>query len=95
MKLPIPISFNWDKGNVDKNWKKHQVHFKEAEEIFFNRPLKIFSDKGHSIKEQRFAALGVTNLKRRLTIIFIYRNNKIRVISARNQSQKERGEYEK
>lgn len=95
MKLPIPIAFDWDKDNIDKNWKKHKVHFKETEEIFFNKPLKVFPDKRHSKKEKRFAAFGITNLKRKLTIIFTFRRNKIRVISARNQSKKERGEYEK
>lgn len=95
MKLPIPRSFDWDKGNIDKNWKKHKVYFKEAEEVFFNRPLKVFLDKKHSEREKRFVALGVTNLKRRLTIIFMLRKESIRIISARNQSKKERGEYEK
>jgi len=95
MELSIPLAFNWDKGNVDKNWKKHKVHFKEAEEVFFNHPLKIFPDKGHSGKEKRFLALGKTNLKRKLSIIFTLRENRIRIISARNQSRKERRYYEK
>lgn len=95
MKLPTPLSFDWDKGNLDKNLKKHKVYFKEAEEIFFNKPLKIFPDRNHSIREKRFAALGVTNRKRKLTIVFTLRGEKIRVISARDQSRKERSEYEK
>jgi len=95
MNLPIPLAFNWDKGNIDKNWKKHKVHFEEAEEVFFNKPLKIFPDKGHSKKEKRFLALGTTNRRKNLTIIFTFRGNKIRVISARGQSRKERSEYAK
>lgn len=95
MKLPAPISFNWDKGNLEKSWKKHKVHFKEAEEVFFNKPLKIFLDEKHSKKENRYVAFGVTNLKRKLTIIFTIRKNKIRVISTRNQSKKERKAYVK
>jgi len=95
MKLPVPISFDWDKGNLEKSWEKHKVHFKEAEEVFFNKPLKIFLDKKHSKKENRYVAFGVTNLKRKLTIIFTIRKNKIRIISTRNQSKKERKEYVK
>ena len=95
MKLPVPVSFDWDKGNLEKSWEKHKVHFKEAEEVFFSKPLKIFPDKKHSKKENRYVAFGITNLKRKLTIIFIIRKNKIRVISARNQSKKERKEYVK
>ena len=94
-RLPIPLSFDWNKGNIDKNWKKHRVHFKEAEEVFFNKPLRIFPDIKHSGKEDRFVAFGKTNQKRKLTIIFTLREEKIRIISARNQSKKERGEYEK
>ncbi len=86
--------FDWNKGNVDKNWTKHKVSFKECEEIFRNQPIKIFYDKHHSKKEERFAAFGITNNKRLLTIIFTVRNNKIRIISARNQSRKERKKYE-
>lgn len=94
VKLPVPASFGWDKGNTDKNWKKHKVHFKEAEEIFFNKPLKIFKDVKHSQKENRFVGLGVTNKKRKLYIVFTVRGKKIRIISARNQSKKERRLYE-
>lgn len=94
VKLPVPASFEWDKGNTDKNWKEHKVHFKEAEEIFLNKPLKIFKDVKHSQKENRFVGLGVTNKERKLYIVFTVRGKKIRIISARNQSKKERRLYE-
>ncbi|MCH7641111.1 BrnT family toxin [Patescibacteria group bacterium] len=93
-KSPAPISFDWDRGNIEKNWKKHKVHFKEAEEAFFNKPLKIFPDKKHSTKERRLQAFGITNSRRNLTIFFTIRDNKIRVISARDQNKKERRKYE-
>jgi uncharacterized protein len=95
MKLPVPIAFDWDHGNIDKNQEKHKVHFKEAEEIFFINPLKIFPDKQHSEKESRFVAYGITNNFRKLIVIFTIRDSKIRVISARNQNKKERSQYEK
>ena len=94
-KLPAPIEFNWDQGNINKNRKKHKVHFKEAEETFFDERIKIFPDIAHSINEKRFIALGRTNNKRYLAVIFTIRGAKIRVISARNMNRKERGEYEK
>lgn len=95
VKLPVPFSFDWDEGNVEKNWKRHKVHYKEAEEVFFNRPLKIFEDIKHSQKEERFVGLGITNRDRKLNLVFNIRNNRIRVISARDQSKKERGLYAK
>ena len=95
MKLPVPLSFDWNKGNLDKNWLKHKVSLKEAEEIFFSRPLKIFEDEKHSQKEERLLAYGITNRRRQLMIVFTLRGEKIRIISARNQNKKERRIYEK
>lgn len=94
-KLPIPIAFEWDKGNFDKNLIKHKITNKETEEIFKDRYLKIFTDTKHSKKEQRFVAYGTTNTDIKLTIVFTLRNKKIRVTSARNQNKKERRVYEK
>ena len=93
MKLPVPLSFDWNKGNIDKNWQKHKVHFKEAEEVFLNKPLSLLRDIKRSQSEERYIALGITNQKRKLHIVFTIRNNKIRIISARNQSKKERKLY--
>lgn len=94
-RIPKPLAFDWDKGNVDKSFNKHNVTSKEAEETFSNKPLKIFEDLSHSEKEQRFMAFGVTNLSRKLTVVFTLRKQKIRVISARDQNIKERRVYEK
>ena len=94
-KLPSPIAFEWDKGNIEKNYVKHGITNKEAEEVFFNKPLKIFQDAKHSQKEKRFLTYGVTNQKRGLTIVFTIRKQKIRAVSARDQNKKERRIYEK
>jgi len=95
MKAIKIIGFDWDEGNKDKNYQKHKVSFKEAEEVFFNRPLKVFKDKKHSQVEERFIALGKTDSGRKLFIAFTIRKKKLRVISARDQSRKERKIYEK
>ncbi|GAB4219479.1 MAG: BrnT family toxin [Candidatus Microgenomates bacterium] len=88
------IDFDWDEGNIDKNQIKHNVHFKECEEVFLNKPM-IDKDIKHSLKEKRYFCLGETNKKRYLFISFTIRNYKIRVISARPMSKKERRIYEK
>lgn len=86
--------FDWDKANIDKNLVKHKVDFREAEEIFFNKPRRLYLDKLHSQIEVRYTALGITNKKRKLIISYTIRKNKIRIISARDQSRKERRLYE-
>lgn len=85
--------FDWDEGNRDKNWLKHLVSNRESEELFFNRPLIIAADTKHSELEERYFALGQTNDGRQLFVSFTIRLNKIRVISARDMSQKERVRY--
>jgi uncharacterized DUF497 family protein len=85
--------FEWDDGNIDKNWLKHTVSPAECEQLFFNRPLVIQGDLKHSELEKRFYALGQTDSKRTLFIVFTVRNNRIRVISARDMSRKEREVY--
>jgi len=95
MKTIKITEFDWDERNRDKNYKKHKVNIKESEEVFFNRPLKVFKDKKHSHVEERFIAFGKTDAGRKLFIAFTIRKNKLRVISARDQSRKERKIYEK
>jgi len=86
--------FEWDESNKNKNWIKHKVSNSECEQIFFNQPLIMHFDKKHSDTEDRFYALGHTDLNRKLFVVFTIRNKKIRVISARDMSKKERKIYE-
>lgn len=87
--------FEWDDGNIDKNWIRHQVSNLECEEVFFNIPLLLADDKKHSQHEKRYYVLGRTNANRWLFIAFTIRKNKIRVISARDMNQKEERKYAK
>lgn len=101
--------FDWDEGNIDKNWKKHRVANRECEEVFFDPWLIVYYDKGHSIKETRYHLLGKTLGEKKLFVTFACvgqtyyaalrrqttRDDKIRVISARNMSERERREYDK
>ncbi len=87
------IGFEWDKGNKDKNWVKHRVSDAECEEVFFNIPLVVFPDKVHSRVEDRYYLLGRTDGDRLLFIVFTMRGDKIRIISARDVTRKERKCY--
>jgi len=85
--------FDWDTGNLSKNWIKHRVRPVEVEQVFFNRPLVAAADPAHSLREARFYVLGRSNEDRLLFVVFTLRNNLIRVISARDMSRKERKVY--
>ncbi len=86
--------FDWDEGSVLKNWVKHRVTAAECEQIFFNRPLVVAEDVEHSQAERRFYALGQTDAARLSVVVFTFRRNLIRAISARAMTKKERKEYE-
>jgi len=85
--------FEWDEGNIKKSWERHRVSYIECEEIFFNRPLVVQEDETHSKGEKRYYVLGKTNDGRYLFVVFTIRHNKIRVITARDMSRKERRAY--
>ena len=88
--------FDWDAGNARKSADKHGVSQSEAEQIFFNDPLLIVSDTGHSLHEPRLHALGHTDDGRKLHVSFTLRGDGrlIRVISARTMHRKERLRYD-
>jgi len=91
--FPESKSFDWDQGNINKNWDKHRVHHLECEEIFFNEPIVTKVEKRGVCQEERVSALGVTNEGRFLFVVFAIRRGRIRVVSARDANKKERKIY--
>ena len=91
--LPEFEGFDWDKGNLDKNWIAHEVTPQEAEQLFFNAPLIVADDLKHSEAEKRYVVLGQTNEARYIFIAFTIRKRKVRVISARDMNKKEKKVY--
>ena len=86
--------FQWDRGNNDKNPRKHGITNLESEQIFFNEPIVVTNDISHSSgKEKRYFALGKTDTGKYLTVVFTIREYRIRKISARLMSKKEREIY--
>lgn len=85
--------FEWDQGNITKNWERHDISTIECEQIFFNRPIIVKRDKGHSFHENRYYALGRTDMNRLLFAVFTVRDEKIRVVSARDMTDVEIERY--
>lgn len=94
-RLGSATGFDWDEGNAGKNWRKHAVRFSECEEVFLRTPLFPPGGARPARTEERFTALGTTALGRLLSIVFTFRGDRIRVISARDMSRKERREHSK
>lgn len=90
----LPIAFDWNKWNIGKNFIKHKVAWYGCEEIFFNKPIVETIHLQETDREQRFYALGVSDKQRKLAVIFTIRRNRIRIISAKDMSRKERRAYD-
>jgi len=87
--------FDWDGGNAEQLWARHQVSQAEGEQVFFNRPFVVSDDVLHSASEPRHYALGRTDAGRLLFVVFTLRGERVRIISARDMTRRERKEYER
>lgn len=85
--------FDWNERNLGKNWERHRVSDGECEQVFFNQPLVALPDEKHSDHEERIHVLGETDSGRRLFVVCTLRGKRLRVISARDMSQREREAY--
>ena len=85
--------FEWDEGNSGKNWERHRVSDGDCEQAFFNEPLLALEDSEHSELEDRILVLGKTDAGRKLFLVSTVRGDRIRVISARDMTKREREAY--
>ena len=89
------IEFDWDQWNVQKNEIKHGVSRLEAESAFYNPGYKMFEDIRHSTsREARYLLYGRSLENRVLMVGFTVRGARVRVITSRPASRKERRIYE-
>ena len=85
--------FQWDEGNAEKNWVQHHVPQGEAEQVFFNRPLVVVEGEQRTEFTRRYYVLRQTDARRLLFMVCTIRDDRIRVISARPMSRRERRVY--
>jgi uncharacterized DUF497 family protein len=89
------LGFEWDDAKADANLRKHGVSFREAMTVFNERTAPINGDVLHSLQEDRFIIVGVSEQYRLLTVAFTYRDEEtIRIISARRADRREQQLYE-
>jgi hypothetical protein len=90
------IAFDWDQWNVQKNELKHGVSRLEAESAFHDARCRLFEDEKHSTtREPRYILYGRGLEGRVLMVGFTLRRKRVRVITARPASRRERRIYEK
>jgi len=88
------LSFEWDARKARRNAAKHGVTFDEASTVFGDPLALTIDDPLHSEEEDRFVILGESLGRRLLVVVFVERDDTIRIISARSATRRERKSYE-
>jgi uncharacterized DUF497 family protein len=88
------VDFEWDDAKAESNERRHGVSFAEAMTIFGD-PLSLTGfDPGHSDEEDRYITMGTSAAGRLLIVSHTDRGDKVRLISARVATRRERRDYE-
>jgi uncharacterized DUF497 family protein len=90
----MSLVFEWDANKAKQNVKKHRVSFEEASRVFADPLSRTIFDPLHSDDEDRFIILGQSQKQRLLVVVFTDRGERIRIISARVATRRERNDYE-
>ena len=87
--------FDWDENKNRINLEKHGITFEEASTVFFDNRAILFDDPEHSIDEDRFLLLGMSETAKVCIVCHCYRESDtvIRIISARQATRKEEQRY--
>jgi uncharacterized DUF497 family protein len=88
------MRFAWDKKKASRNLAKHSVAFEEAATVFGDPLSNTFPDQDHSIEEQRFIIIGLSDQGRILVVAHTDGGELVRIISARGATHGERKSYE-
>ena len=75
--------------------RKHGVAFEEAATAFADTLSRTIRDPLHSQPgESRFVLIGRSRAGRLLVVVHVERGDRIRIVSARTATRKERKDYE-
>lgn len=88
------MEFEWDPEKAEANLRDHGVAFTEAQTVFGDPHEVTIPDPDHSDGEFRFLSLGRSEADRLLIVSYTERGSRIRIISAREATPRERREYE-
>lgn len=88
------MEFEWDREKAAENERKHGVSFDEASTAFGDPLSLTISDPDHSDDEERFLLLGESYSGRLVVVVHTERLERIRIISARLATGRERRPYE-
>ena len=86
------MAYQWDKNKAATNLNKHGIDFADAVSVFSDDFSTTVSDE--RFEEERFITIGIDAFGRVLVVVYTWRDNEIRLISARTATRSERKQYE-
>ena len=90
----MALLFEWNSRKTRANVVKHGVSFDEASTVFQDALSVTIHDPLHSEDEDRFVLVGNSHRNRLLVVVHTERAARIRIISARLATAKERRNHE-
>jgi hypothetical protein len=88
------VKITWDPKKATSNPKNYEgVTFEEAQHVLFD-PFALTREDSDSDNEQRFVTLGMGSKTRILMVVYTYREETIRIISAWKANEPQRRCYE-
>ncbi len=88
-----PVEFEWDLRKATANLHKHGVDFADAGTVLHDEQAITIPDESPD-EEDRFVTLGMDALGRVLVVVYTWRKDRARLISARKATPRERRQYE-
>ena len=88
------LLFEWDPKEAKENLETHGISFDEASTAFRDTLSLAIYDPLHSDEEDRFVLIGNSHRNRLLVVVHTERADRVRLISARKATKKERKQYE-
>ena len=84
------LTFEWDGAKAATNRRKHGVSFEEAATVFLDPHAQVFDDPGSETSETRYLLVGLSAARRILIVVHVERGKRLRIISARAATRRER-----
>lgn len=90
----MDLRFEWDEAKAAANLDKHGISFDEAQSVFGDPDTITLFDDQHSDVEDRFIDIGRSANGRILVVVYTENETRIRLISCRRATPKERRQYD-
>lgn len=87
------MKVTWYPVKAESNLRKHKIRFSDAEAVLFD-PMALTIEDETAKSERRFVSVGADALNRVVVVVYTYRGDDIRLISARKATRRERKAYE-